>query len=353
MASAALRSFSRRRNICHSPTPANFKTLNRERQFLRRSSAKITDNAACSYSEISVPSWDSGETFATRYESVRQRTKVGLIDLVARKTQQLSNLNYECMQVFLVVKVMSQEYDLGDGHYKRNLSPKWFCKTSSSSPPLVLHDHVKDYNTKSTFSDSSLLARSFHRQVFIEDRKKMSFAQPLGASSGVLLCRHISSSSGKPEESSIKIDALGDVVPDGSVEAVQAMVNNLIGWSLEMKYLYPPVYCVQCVIMAIHDFTGFNWSTSVVLTALLASGLMWPVKMRIQRQVWELKILRMSIQNVRRVMQTCDPKDLAENKKLEAELTVKFEKCDLSYMPLCFLDLLIPMACIQAVKKRK
>ncbi|KAG2290392.1 hypothetical protein Bca52824_049996 [Brassica carinata] len=244
---------------------------------------------------------------------------------------------------------MSQEYDLGDGHYKRNLSPKWFCKTSSSSPPLVLHDHVKDYNTKSTFSDSSLLARSFHRQVFIEDRKKMSFAQPLGASSGVLLCRHISSSSGKPEESSIKIDALGDVVPDGSVEAVQAMVNNLIGWSLEMKYLYPPVYCVQCVIMAIHDFTGFNWSTSVVLTALLASGLMWPVKMRIQRQVWELKILRMSIQNVRRVMQTCDPKDLAENKKLEAELTVKFEKCDLSYMPLCFLDLLIPMACIQAI----
>lgn len=32
----------------------------------------------------------------------------------------------------------------------------------------------------------------------------------------------------------------------------------------------------------------------------------------------------MSIQNVRRVMQTCDPKDLAENKKLEAELTVKW-----------------------------
>ncbi|KAF3553009.1 hypothetical protein F2Q69_00010334 [Brassica cretica] len=57
-------------------------------------------------------------------------------------------------------------------------------------------------------------------------------------------------------------------------------------------------------------------STSVVLTALLASGLMWPVKMRIQRQVWELKILRMSIQNMRRVMQTCDPKDLAENKKI-------------------------------------
>ncbi|KAL0665713.1 hypothetical protein Bca4012_028417 [Brassica carinata] len=225
------------------------------------------------------------------------------------------------------------------------------ARPSPEAPPLVLHDHVKDYNTKSTFSDSSLLlARSFHRQVFIEDRKKMSFAQPLGASSGVLLCRHISSSSGKPEESSIKIDALGDVVPDGSVEAVQAMVNNLIGWSLEMKYLYPPVYCVQCVIMAIHDFTGFNWSTSVVLTALLASGLMWPVKMRIQRQVWELKILRMSIQNVRGVMQTCDPKDLAENKKLEAELTVKFEKCGLSYMPLCFLDLLIPMACILAIK---
>ncbi|KAF3517382.1 hypothetical protein DY000_02058737 [Brassica cretica] len=66
-----------------------------ERQILRRSSAKITDNVACSYSEISVLSWDFGETFAIRYESFRQRTKVGLIDLVARKTQQLSDLNYE------------------------------------------------------------------------------------------------------------------------------------------------------------------------------------------------------------------------------------------------------------------
>ncbi|WZZ48053.1 hypothetical protein YC2023_048160 [Brassica napus] len=28
---------------------------------------------------------------------------------------------------------------------------------------------------------------------------------------------------------------------------------------------------------------------------------------------------------------------------------IRFEKCGLSYMPLCFLDLLIPMACIQAI----
>ncbi|KAL0726278.1 hypothetical protein Bca4012_022371 [Brassica carinata] len=96
-------------------------------------------------------------------------------------------------------------------------------------------------------SDSSLLlARSFHRLVFFEDRKKMTFAQPLGASSGVFLCRHISSSSSsscKPEESSIKIDALGDVVPDGSV---QAMVNNLTGWSPEMKNFYP--LCTACSV---------------------------------------------------------------------------------------------------------
>ncbi|KAG2320741.1 hypothetical protein Bca52824_013954 [Brassica carinata] len=142
----------------------------------------------------------------------------------------------------------------------------------------------------------------------------MTFAQPLGASSRVFLCRHISSSSSssscKPEESSIKIDALGDVVPDGSVESVKAMVNNLTGWSPEMKNFYP--LCTACSVLM-----------SVVLTALLASGLMWPVKMRIQRQVWELKSLGVSIQKVRSVIQTCDPKDLPENKKLEAELTIE------------------------------
>ncbi|WZZ63794.1 hypothetical protein YC2023_075164 [Brassica napus] len=76
--------------------------------------AKLCQNnrqQACSYSEISVLSWDFGETFAIRYESVRQRTKVGLIDLVARKTQQLSDLNYE------VISVSYSIYKLRENHY--------------------------------------------------------------------------------------------------------------------------------------------------------------------------------------------------------------------------------------------
>ena len=58
-----------------------------------------------------MPSWDFGETFATRYESVGQRTNVGLIDLVARKTQQLSDLNYE------VISVSYSIYKLRENHY--------------------------------------------------------------------------------------------------------------------------------------------------------------------------------------------------------------------------------------------
>ncbi|KAH0881908.1 hypothetical protein HID58_058004 [Brassica napus] len=69
-------------------------------------------------------------------------------------------------------------------------------------------------------------------QVFFEDGKKMSFGQPLGASSGVFLCRHISSSSSscKPEEWSIKIDAFGDIVeglvPEKSVEAMSTTIDG-------------------------------------------------------------------------------------------------------------------------------
>ncbi|WZZ80919.1 hypothetical protein YC2023_101491 [Brassica napus] len=96
----------------------NYIAVERERQFLRRSSAKITDNAACSYSEISVPSWDFGETFATRYESVRQRTKIGLIDLVARKTQQLSDLNYERADVTsFLYPLRTLHYEVNSGSY--------------------------------------------------------------------------------------------------------------------------------------------------------------------------------------------------------------------------------------------
>ncbi|CAN6994266.1 unnamed protein product [Brassica rapa subsp. trilocularis] len=71
------------------------------------------------------------------------------------------------------------------------------------------------------------------------------------------------------------------------------MVTTIDGsiWSETIEYLSRLVYCVQYVINAIHDLTGFNWSMSVFLTVLLARGLMWPVKMQIQRQVWELKII--------------------------------------------------------------
>ncbi|KAJ4892439.1 mitochondrial inner membrane protein OXA1-like [Raphanus sativus] len=123
-----------------------------------------------------------------------------------------------------------------------------------------------------------------------------------------------------------------------------------------MEYLHPPVYsrvyCVQHVINAIHDLTGLNWSMSVVLTALLASGLMYPVSVHIQRQVWLLKNLRMRIQKVRRVIETYDgPIDLAdlENKILETELRIKFGLCGLSYVLLCYLYLSIPMFCITGI----
>ncbi|WZY91396.1 hypothetical protein YC2023_063725 [Brassica napus] len=232
---------------------------------------------------------------------------------------------------------------------RRKLSPKWFCKTSSSTiPSLVLHHDVKTYNTKpTTFSDSSiLLSRSFHRQVFFfEDRKKMTFAQPLGAS-GVFLCRHISSSSGKPaEESSITLDALGDIVeglvPEKSVEAaIDGAFENL----------YFPLNCVQYVINGIHDLTGFNWwIMSIVLTAFLVNGLMSPLSLRIERQVWELKILRMCIQKVRRVMQTCDPKGLAKHKKWEAECTQKFGECYKSYRRLRLIDPFIIISFISGI----
>uniref|UniRef100_A0A0D3BNT4 Uncharacterized protein n=1 Tax=Brassica oleracea var. oleracea TaxID=109376 RepID=A0A0D3BNT4_BRAOL len=177
----------------------------------------------------------------------------------------------------------------------------------------------------------------------------MSFAQPV-CSPGVLLCRHISSSS-KPEEWSV--DALGDIV-EGLVpkKSVEAMSTTIDGCSAAFESLYSPLNCVHYVINGIHDLTGCNWSMSVVLTALLASGLMWPVCMRIQRQVWELKILRMSIQKARRVMQTCDPKSLSKHKKWEAECTHKFGECYKSYLPLSLLNLLIFINGINTMAKK-
>ncbi|ESQ39290.1 hypothetical protein EUTSA_v10001729mg [Eutrema salsugineum] len=204
---------------------------------------------------------------------------------------------------------------------RRNLSPKWFCMTSS---PAVLH-HIKDY-TESSLSDPSLLIRRFHRQVFFEDRTKMSFAQPV--SSGVLLCRrHMSSSSSKPEESCIKIDAFGngveELVPEKSVEAIATKVSIIDECNSAIENLSFPEDCVQYVINGIHELTGFNWWISIVLTAFLVNGLMLPLSVRLGRLAWEIQVLNRSIQKVKKVIQTCDPKALAKYKRWEAECTEK------------------------------
>ena len=40
----------------------------------------------------------------------------------------LSLFPFQCMQVFLVVQVRAQEYDLGDGHYNNTFSEEPFGK---------------------------------------------------------------------------------------------------------------------------------------------------------------------------------------------------------------------------------
>ncbi|XP_020891120.1 mitochondrial inner membrane protein OXA1-like isoform X2 [Arabidopsis lyrata subsp. lyrata] len=129
-----------------------------------------------------------------------------------------------------------------------------------------------------SFPDSRLLIRSFHRQVFFEDRRKMSFVQPTGFS-GVLL-------SSKPEELCSKIDAFGNVVEDlvseKSVEAIDECTAAIENFSFPGDF-------VQYVINGIHELTGFNWWMLIVLTAFLVSVLMSPVSMRVQKQALELQ----------------------------------------------------------------
>ncbi|KAF3558540.1 hypothetical protein F2Q69_00010397 [Brassica cretica] len=192
--------------------------------------------------------------------------------------------------------------------------------------------------------------------VFLFGHKGLScnFTRLLGASSGVFLCRHISSSSSscKPEEWSIKIDALGDtvegLVPEKSVEAMSTTIDGCSSAAAVENFSFP-VNCVHYVINGIHDLTGSNWSMSIVLTAFLVNELMSPVSMLIQRQAAELNFWGMSIQKVGRLMQTCDPKCLAKHKKWEAECKQKFGECFMFYLPLGSLHLFITMSFINGI----
>ncbi|KAG7639924.1 hypothetical protein ISN45_At02g041810 [Arabidopsis thaliana x Arabidopsis arenosa] len=213
---------------------------------------------------------------------------------------------------------------------RRSLYPNLLCYMTSR--PVVLHHHIKDF-TEPTFPDSSLLIRSFHRHVFFEDTRKMSFVQLVGFSV-VSLCRQMSS---KPEELCSKIDAFGNVVEE-SVEAIVTNVATIDECTATTESVFSPEGFVQYVINGIHELTGFNWWMSIVLTAFLVTVLMSPVSMRVQNLALELQSLIRSMENVKRIKKVGNRETLAKYRKWEAELTKRFEDGCLHYFALLVPD---------------
>ncbi|EOA22597.1 hypothetical protein CARUB_v10003263mg, partial [Capsella rubella] len=138
----------------------------------------------------------------------------------------------------------------------------------TSSHVLLHQHHNKDY-TESSFLDSSLMVRDFHRQFFFEDRRKFSFVQPVG-SSRALLCRNMSSI---PDDLGSKIDAFGNIVEElVSERSVDSMATM-----------------DQCnAAIENYSFPG-TWWISIVPTASLANVLMLPISMWVARHAWELR----------------------------------------------------------------
>ncbi|XP_010506651.1 PREDICTED: mitochondrial inner membrane protein OXA1-like [Camelina sativa] len=224
---------------------------------------------------------------------------------------------------------------------RRSLYPKWFCcKTSRPADLLLQHHHIKD-STGSSFPDSSLLIRSFHRQVFSQDRRNMSFVQPMGSSGALVCSRHMSS---KPEELCSKIDAFGNVaeelVSDKSVGAM-ATVDQIFSFPGEF---------VHYVINGIHEFTGLNWWMSILLTAFLVNVLMSPVSMRVVRHAWELLILlRRTLEKMERIQKVGNRETLAKYKKWETESIKELEAGCFSFWKLFVPDAFVYISFLSGI----
>ncbi|CAN8286085.1 unnamed protein product [Cochlearia groenlandica] len=96
-------------------------------------------------------------------------------------------------------------------------------------------------------------------------------------------------SSSSPEDSCIKFDAFGHVVKKPVEEAMATKASVIDEFTSLFENLSAPEDYLQYVINGIHELTGFNWWISIVLTAFLVNGLMSPINLLIQRQIWELR----------------------------------------------------------------
>lgn len=139
----------------------------------------------------------------------------------------------------------------------------------------------------------------------------------LSPSSGSFFCRYMSTAVSKEADNIELINHVAGALTDTTVQTVASQsppVNEVVIAAADSFY---PVMYLQYLIDCVHQFSGFNWWSSIVLTTILIRGLTLPLLVNQLKASSKLAIIRPRMEEIRGAMQEkgMDPMAVAEGQR--------------------------------------
>lgn len=214
--------------------------------------------------------------------------------------------------------------------YRRSLSTRatLIARVNSSSFSYIPHDLDRKQNS----SDETLSQRNIHN--FIQPRFFRSYFNDsygsgglfpgkgiskfaLGPSAGSAYCRYMSTTVGQGSEKIELVSDVAEVLKDTAIQTVanQAPAVNEVAVAAADSFL--PVAALQHFIDTVHNFTGFNWWASIVVTTLLIRSMTVPLLINQLKATSKLTLVRPRLEEIKQQMQDqgMGPATIAEGQK--------------------------------------
>lgn len=214
--------------------------------------------------------------------------------------------------------------------YRRSLTTRATLIARAYNPSFnyIIYDH--DHKQKSpdetlsrTNIHSFIQSRSFGNSLnnsyglgnFFHGQRVSQFS--LVPSVGSAFCRYMSTTVGEGADKIELISDVADVFTETTVQAVanQAPAVNEVAIAAADSFL--PVAALQHFIDAMHNFTGFNWWASIIVTTLLIRTATVPLLINQLKSTSKLTLMRPRLEEIKQDMQdkAMDPMAVADGQK--------------------------------------
>ncbi|XP_030470154.1 mitochondrial inner membrane protein OXA1 [Syzygium oleosum] len=180
---------------------------------------------------------------------------------------------------------------------------------------------LKDVSQRRSFASNvnkSAVSGPFFKSGSLSTRSSLLFSPSMGSS----FHRYMSTAVGESADKIELISDVAEVITDTTVQAVASQAPAVSEVAIAAADSYLPVMALQYLIDYVHQFTGFNWWASIVVTTLLIRTATVPLMINQLKSTTKLSIIKPRMEEIKAEMDAkgMDPIAVAEGQRKMKQL---------------------------------